>query len=198
MINPHSHREAKEFFIQKVIAQAENENFLLSRAEKYMLHWSEKDPSFHIDQTLIEEFETETSEAEYEKKISRLIVQAYDKEIELDNTAKDKYRQAYKALKSQDNYLFIMVDKAIGRHFNKIGLFFGSYPVGGEYILRFIFSSMLSLFCFLYVLANLMHNQPISIENFKVVLPQLIFGVLFGGFAFSNIRKYKQYRKEKF
>ncbi len=198
MINPNSYIEAKEYFIRKVIAQAEKENIQLSRAQKYMLQWCEADPTFHIDQALNAEFEKEISAAEYEKKISKLIIQAYDNDVEQDKATKDKYRQAYKALKSKDNYLFIMVDKAIGRHFNKVGLFFGSYPVSGNYLLYAIFFSLLFLFSLFVTIGSLLSHPPLTVYKIKNSLPALFQGLLLGACIFYNVRKYRKYKKERF
>lgn len=198
MINPNSYIEAKEYFIRKVVAQAEKENIQLSRAQKYMLQWSEAEPTFHIDQTLNSEFEREITAAEYEKKISNLIIQAYNNDIEQNKAAKDSYRQAYKALKSNDNYLFIMVDKAIGRHFNKVGLFFGSYPVSGNYLLYAIFFGILFLFSMSVTLATLLSQPPLTVDKIKSSMPAIIQGVLLGALAFYNLKRYRRYKKEKF
>jgi len=198
MINPQSYGEAKEFFVQKVLAQAATENLQFSETEKYMLQWSETDPSFHLDQHLIEIFEKQINAKDYENKISQLIIHAYNNDMRMNITAKDKYRKAYDALKTHDNYIFIMVDQAIGRHFNKLGLFFGAYPSGREYIFRVFFAGMLSFLLLCYVILTLHREKPISITNFREVLPQLIFSIIFASATFSNIKKYRRYIKEKF
>jgi hypothetical protein len=196
MINPGSHKEAKEYFIQKVLDQAVRENIQLSRAEKYMLQWSEKDPNFHVDQSLIAEFDKEITPEEYETKIAKLIIHAYKKDIKLTGTAKENYRQAYQALKERDNYLFIMVDKAVGRYLNKVRLFFGMYETGGPYIMKAILYAMLSLLLLCYVLLTLLGDRQLSFEHFKPILPQLIIGVVFLSLAVSNIKRYKKYMKD--
>ncbi|NJD57464.1 MAG: hypothetical protein FIA94_13825 [Nitrospirae bacterium] len=198
MINPNSYIEAKEYFIQKVLVQAEKENIQLSRAQKYMLQWSEADPTFHIDQTLNAEFEREITTAEYEKKISKLIIRAYNNDRETNKATKDKYQQAYKALKSEDNYLFILVDKAIGRHFNKVGLFFGSYPVSGNYLLYAIFFGILFLFDMSVTIGTLLSHPPLTADKIKDSLPDLFKGLLLGSLVLFNILKYRRYKKEKF
>ena len=195
MINPQHYKVAQEFFIEKIIAQSEKENIKLSRAEKYMLHWSEKDHSFHSDQTPIEEFEEEMSTAEFEKKISKLILRAYKKDTELNSLAKDKYRQEYKALKSFANYLFIMVDKAIGRHFNKLGLFFGNYPVGGGYILYAIFWGLLFLLGISAVAYQLQRAYAFDGETFKAMLPTVLQTLACGLMSLYSLMKYGRYKK---
>jgi hypothetical protein len=64
----HSQTEAKRFFVEKVVAQAQVESAPLSAAERRMLSWSESDPDFVIDPQLPEQVTSEISDEEYEKK----------------------------------------------------------------------------------------------------------------------------------
>jgi len=130
--------EAKEFFIQKVLDQARKEDVSFSDVEKQMLSWRDTDPNFYENHELHEKFKNEISKREYEKKIARLIRSGYDNDLGVDNVAKETYEQAYKAIKPKDYYIFIMVDKAIGKDINKLGYFFGMYNSSGEYILKII------------------------------------------------------------
>ena len=118
-----SQAPAKEFFISKVLKEAEHDGILLSKAEKYMLEWSESDPSFVIDNELNEQFEKEITQAEFEKKIQTLIKQAYEKDISKDKDMKETYRTAYKALKQGDHFILVMINDAIGLKLRKWGLF---------------------------------------------------------------------------
>ena len=118
-----SQTPAKEFFISKVLQEAEQQGLVLSKAEKYMLAWSESDPSFVIDNELNEQFEKEITQAEFEKKIQALIKQAYEKDISKDKHMKETYRTAYKALRQGDHFILVMIDDAIGSKLRKWGLF---------------------------------------------------------------------------
>ncbi|MBI5102432.1 MAG: hypothetical protein HZC48_00645 [Nitrospirae bacterium] len=118
-----SQAPAKQFFISKVVNQAEQEGVNLSKAEKYMLAWSESDPSFVIDNDLNEQFEKEITQEEFEKKIQALIKQAYETDISKDKDMKETYRTAYKALKQGDHFILIMINAAIGSKLRKWGLF---------------------------------------------------------------------------
>ena len=77
----HSHKEAQEFFVKKILNQAQKESIQLSRAEKYMLQWSWEDHPYE-DKTLIEECEKENTK-EYKRKIAMLIIHAYKEDIRL-------------------------------------------------------------------------------------------------------------------
>ena len=109
-----SEAAAKAFFISKVLQQAEQAGIFLSKAQRYMLSWSENDPSSVLDNELNEQFEKEITQAEFEKKIQTLIKQAYEKDIAKEKDMKETYREAYKALKQGDHFILIMVDAAIG------------------------------------------------------------------------------------
>ena len=50
---------AKRFVVAKVIEQADREGVSLSAAERHMLSWSESDPDFVPDPTLVEAQEKE-------------------------------------------------------------------------------------------------------------------------------------------
>lgn len=118
-----SEAPAKEFFVSRVLQQAEREGRLLSKAQRYMLSWSETDPSFAMDNELNEQFEKEITQAEFEKKIQALIKQAYEQDIAKTKDMKETYRTAYKALKQGDHFILIMIEDAIGSKLRKWGLF---------------------------------------------------------------------------
>lgn len=118
-----SQAPAKQFFISKVVNQAQQEGVNLSKAEKYMLGWSESDPSFVADNDLNEQFEKEITQEDFEKKIQALIKHAYEKDISNDKDMKNTYRTAYKSLKQGDHFILIIVGEAIGLKLRKCGLF---------------------------------------------------------------------------
>jgi len=64
--------EAKQFFVEKVLAQARAEHVRLSPAEQAMLRWSESDPTFEPDPTLVEKLATEISDEAYETEVADL------------------------------------------------------------------------------------------------------------------------------
>jgi hypothetical protein len=118
-----SQASAKQFFISKVVNQAEREGINLSKAEKYQLAWSESDPSFVMDYKLNEQFEKEMTQEEFEKKIQALIKNAYETDISKDKDMKETYRTAYKSLKQGDHFILIMINDAIGSKLRKWSFF---------------------------------------------------------------------------
>jgi hypothetical protein len=109
--------DAKKFFVDKVIAQACKEGSPLSEAQKYMLNWTEVEEGFEIDDRLSEIFHSETTDKEYEERISSLLKHAYHDDISVDASAKQTYRNAYKAMKNNDHYILIMIKDALGYWF---------------------------------------------------------------------------------
>jgi hypothetical protein len=104
---------AKRFIVAKVIEQAEREGVSLSAAERHMLSWSESDPDFVPDPTLMEAPESEISEAEFEAKIAGLIRRAYDRDAASDGDVRPIYRAARSKLNEGDHYILVMMDRAL-------------------------------------------------------------------------------------
>ena len=108
--------EAKQFFVERVLAQARLEQMRLSPAEQAMLRWSESDPTFAPDPALVETLATDISDEDYETKISGLLERSYRSDVTSDGAARERYRDAYSVLTQCDHYLLIMIRRAIGRH----------------------------------------------------------------------------------
>ena len=109
----HSESEAKKFFAQRVITQAETEGVPLSEAERHMLSWSESDPEFSPNYELAAKVDQEIPQDEYEAKIRDLLERSYRYDIRIDPTAETRYREACKILKQGDHYILIMVKQAL-------------------------------------------------------------------------------------
>lgn len=184
--------EAKEFFIQKVFDQTRKKNINLSDVEKQMLSWRDTDPNFYENHELIEKFENEILKKEYEKKIARLIRSGYDDDLGENTQAKEAYRQAYKAIRSKDYYIFIMVDKAIGKDINKLGYFLGEYNSPDEYILRVVLWGLL----FIFGTALFLYKNDFTFHEIKTRGMYLFSTILFGILIFLNIRAYIKYGKD--
>ena len=108
-----SQEEAKRFFVDKIAAQAEAEGIRLSDAEREMLSFSESDPEFAVDPTLVEKLQAEISDEEYEVKIAGLLERAWKRDVEADSNAGNLYREAFAALSQGDHYLLVMIDRAL-------------------------------------------------------------------------------------
>src|SRR5215467_8608424 len=108
--------QAKRFFSDRIIHQAEVEKVALSNAERKMLFWSESDPELESSDALdvSATLSTEMSDDEYEAKISGLLRRAYEAECAADAQAKERWRAAAAVLENGDYYISIMVANTIG------------------------------------------------------------------------------------
>ncbi len=118
-----SESTAKAFFVDNIVQQAEREGMPLSKAQRYMLSWSETDPSFVVDMELSEQCEAEIPQPDYEKKIKGLIERMYKRDIETNKDLKATYKEAYKTLKQGDHFILIMIGDAIGSKLSWFRLF---------------------------------------------------------------------------
>jgi hypothetical protein len=108
-----SQREAKAFFVERIVAQAEAEGGHLSANERWMLGFSESDPDFAVDSARVEQLEAEIPEKDYETKIAGLLQRAYQADAEADGGAPARFREASAALRQGDHYLLIMLDRLL-------------------------------------------------------------------------------------
>ncbi len=92
-------REAKRFFVDKIVAQAVAEGEPLSNSERQMLNFSEADPE-SIDPASVD-----PGGDEYEAKIAGLLKRAYLRDLSSDPGAKALYRDAHAVLSEGDHYL---------------------------------------------------------------------------------------------
>jgi hypothetical protein len=104
--------EARRFFIDRVVSEAERHGIAFSGNERRMLSWSETEPGCVAE--LAEALASEISDEAYEAKVSRLVSAAYDRELSIDAAAKDAYRAAYSVLNRGDYYLMVMIRRALG------------------------------------------------------------------------------------
>jgi hypothetical protein len=105
----HSGREAKEFLISRIVAEAHREDVPLSEVERKMLYFTESGWTLPDMTDVYEEFDREYDQDEYEQKIARLIRKA-------DNHARKESRGEYDAwwaavrfLKREDHYISVMI-----------------------------------------------------------------------------------------
>ncbi len=68
----HSGREAKEFLISRILAEAQREEVPLSEVERKMLYFTESGWTLPDMAAVSEEFDSEYDQSKYEKKIASL------------------------------------------------------------------------------------------------------------------------------
>jgi hypothetical protein len=107
--------EARRFFIEKVLQQAQAEGVPLSRDEQQMLLWSESAPDSVSDPALAERLTREMSDSDYEAKIAGLLGRRFRQDVAIDARTRGVWQQAWSALSQGDHYISIMIDQAVGR-----------------------------------------------------------------------------------
>lgn len=108
--------EARQFFVEKIIQQAQREGIALSDDEQRMLLWSESEPDSVGDPALAERLEREISDADYEAKIAGLLKNRFKEECAADPEAKKLWTTARAVLSQGDHYILLMIDQAIATH----------------------------------------------------------------------------------
>lgn len=104
-----SARQAKEFLISKIAAEAQRENVPLSEIERKMLYFSESGWTLPDITAVYEEFDREYDLDKYEKKIASLIRSA-DKRVRKESREDyDAWWAAVRFLKSEDHYISVMI-----------------------------------------------------------------------------------------
>lgn len=114
-----SERDAKSFFVDKILAQATAESQPLSEAQAWMLRFSEEDPDFAVDHNKLEAFEQEVVESDYQARIVALLRRRYSQDVRADPSVTAAYRDAYSALRRGDHYLLLMIEPALGRRLSR-------------------------------------------------------------------------------
>ncbi len=118
-----SQSEAKQFYIDKIVAQALKDNEPLTDAERYMLNWTETDKEFKIDVAMNRKFDEETTDEKFEKKIRSLLTRVYEADIRENPKLRKVYCSAYRAITTNDHYILIIIRDALGRKFRRWWLF---------------------------------------------------------------------------
>jgi hypothetical protein len=112
MITLDTVREAKEFLVGRIVAEAKQEGILLSDIERKMLYFSETDWTLPDILKVNEEFERNYNQDEYEAKIAGLI-RSFWKSTQADNEEElEAWAKAESKLREGDHYLLVMIDAA--------------------------------------------------------------------------------------
>jgi hypothetical protein len=110
--------EAKEFFVQRVCTEANFEGSPLKSIEVEMLKWSAdySVPGVPDDdeEDVYDRFSKQFDRWEWEGKIQRLLINAYEREFQVDPDAKSTYKEAYRMLRKEDHYILGIIKPALG------------------------------------------------------------------------------------
>jgi hypothetical protein len=103
---------AKQFFISKVIAEAEFERVSLSEIEKKMLYFTEVHPSLPDIYGVNAEFERDYDSDEYEAKIAGLLKNARDRGNHSSTASEQEWKAALDILRIEDHYILVLLYRA--------------------------------------------------------------------------------------
>lgn len=105
----HSGREAKEFLIYHIVAEAQRENVPLSEVERKMLYFTESGWTLPDIMQVNEDFDRDYDQGDYERKISKLIRKA-DRRLGKDSPEDyDRWWAAIRFLQREDHYISVMI-----------------------------------------------------------------------------------------
>jgi hypothetical protein len=105
-------REAKEFLISRIVAEAQRENVPLSEIERKMLYFSETAWTLPDIMEVNDEFDREYDQTEYENKIVRLIRNETKRLHKENPEGLASWISAARKLKKEDHYISVMIDGA--------------------------------------------------------------------------------------
>ena len=102
-------REAKEYVIGRILAQAKQDGVTLSEIERNMLYFSESGWTLPDMMQVSAAFDRDFNQTEYEEKITGIIRCLRESQ---DETSQRDWDEAVSLLRSEDHYLLVMVDAA--------------------------------------------------------------------------------------
>jgi hypothetical protein len=102
-------REAKEFLAEKIVAEAEREELVLSEVEQKMLLFSETGWTLPDMARISEEFDRTYNPAEYEATIAALAAQLEARLRAGDEEGLAEWNAAVQKLSEEDHYLSVLV-----------------------------------------------------------------------------------------
>lgn len=105
-------REAKEFLISGILAEAQREHVSLSETERKMLYFSETAWTLPDIMDVYAAFEGECDSAQYEKKMARLIRTAFHRARRTNPEQAASWINAVRKLKKEDHYILVMAGQA--------------------------------------------------------------------------------------
>lgn len=105
----HTARDAKEFLINRIVAEAELEGVSLSEVERKMLYFSETAWTLPDIKGVNEAFERDYDQAEYERKIAKLVSSACAKDSDEDRNDSNGWSEATRMLRKEDHYLLVLI-----------------------------------------------------------------------------------------
>jgi hypothetical protein len=105
----HSGREAKEFLISEIVAEAQSESIPLSEVERKMLYFTESGWTLPDIREVSEDFDREYDQDKYERKIAKLVKKADGRMRKGSRDDYDRWWAAIRFLQREDHYILVMI-----------------------------------------------------------------------------------------
>jgi hypothetical protein len=105
-------REAKEFLVTRIVAEAQRESVSLSEVERKMLYFSETGWTLPDIMVVSDAFDRDYDQAKYEEKITTLIRNFCAKARKENRNDFDSWKEAARVIRQEDHYLLMMIDAA--------------------------------------------------------------------------------------
>jgi hypothetical protein len=162
----HGGREAKEFLISEIVAEAQRENVPLSEVERKMLYFTESGWTLPDIMEVSENFDREYDQDKYERKIAKLVTQADRRMRKGSRDDYDKWWAAIRFLQREDHYILVMIRLA------------GLRPRGDQ--LR-LFASAFGIVAFIlmWTFFSIKHNIPLPTRGNLGIFVWAIVACLF-------------------
>jgi len=105
----HSARDAKEFLISRIVAEAQRDDAPLSELERKMLYFTESGWTLSDMTAVSDAFGSEYDQSKYEKKIARLIRGAAKHDHKESRDEYDAWWAAIRVLRREDHYISVLI-----------------------------------------------------------------------------------------
>jgi hypothetical protein len=105
-------RDAKEFLINQIVAEAELEGVSLSEVERKMLYFSETAWTLPDIKQVNKAFDRDYDQTEYELKIAKLVRSARARALDEDRKEYRGWSEAIRMLGKEDHYLLVLAADA--------------------------------------------------------------------------------------
>ena len=105
----HSGREAKEFLISELVAEAQRDNIPISEVERKMMYFTVSGWTLPDMMRVSEDFDRECNQANYEQKIVKLVTKADRRIRESSRDDYDRWWAAIRFLQREDHYISVMI-----------------------------------------------------------------------------------------
>jgi hypothetical protein len=105
-------REAKEFLISKIVAEAQHESTPLTEIERKMLYFTESGWTLPDMMEVNEQFDREYNQDDFEKKVAGITARAYKRILNDSRDEYDKWWAAVRLLRREDHYILVLIGLA--------------------------------------------------------------------------------------